>query len=111
MKELSATALTEGMVLAKDISNDQGVIFAAGTKLMDAQILHLKQSFAGFVWVKEEHELACFDRLNEQGRKSVDNMLQAIFRYNKDSRHPLVHYMLAIRREELAKEYLERRKS
>lgn len=111
MKRLPLDHIKEGMILAKSAeSPNRELLFNAGHILSHEDLLHLAKKEVFAVWIKESEDLSTYEQLSDANRKNVDSMLQAIFRFNKDSRHPLMHFMLAYRREELARELQQRSK-
>lgn len=109
MKRVSLEELKEGMILAKDAENAGGqVLLQAGQRVSADDLVAFAQKEVYAVWCKESDELTAFEKLGDAQRRSVENMLQALFKYNRESRHPLLHYMVAIRREELALEFSNR---
>lgn len=105
MRRISLEDVKEGMVLAKEAeSPNREILFPIGhfLKHEDLKILAGKDVLG--LWVKDSEDLNAYEQLSEAQRKNVDNMLAAVFRFNKESRHPLIHYMYAHRKEELSRE-------
>lgn len=99
------------MILAKSAETTQReLLFNSGHLLKQEDLLILAKKEIAAVWVKDAEDLTIYEQLNDANRKNVDNMLHAIFRFNRESRHPLMHYMLNYRREELARELQLRNK-
>lgn len=99
------------MILAKSAeSANRELYFSPGHVLKAEDLLNLAKREIFAIWVKDSEDLTTYEQLTDANRKNVDNMLHAIFRFNRESRHPLMHYMLNYRKEELARELQQRNK-